>query len=49
METSEIAGTHRACCRVDFNEPGQARSDLIIIGFICHAKKIGFKFRRMRS
>lgn len=49
MVTSEIAGTHRVCCRVDFNEPGQASSDLIIVGFICHTKKIGFKFRRMNN
>lgn len=34
METFEIARTHRVWCRMNFNEPGQARRDLIIVVFI---------------
>lgn len=49
MVTSEIAGTHRVRCRVDFNDPGPASSDLMTVGFICRAKKTGFKFREMES
>lgn len=49
MVTSEIAGTHSVWSTADFNEPGQASNDLIIVGFMCHAKKIGFKFRGVGS
>lgn len=47
--TSEIAGIHRVGRRVDCNEPGQASRNLIIVSFMCHAKKMGYKFRGMGS